>query len=656
MPLVINSIEELNDFLKNHNIKVPVNERALLYLDVLEEALKFINIGLVAELKISYPDDYKKLLTAITDKNLLSELIENLDYYTYMPLSDQIDSNSASIWGPILRNTGEVLQYLNTSFLADYENNLSTLKTAYPHQFEGMKILGQNFRNNLKDISLKVIRDWELLEKMFRETDEQSFSELSEIQVTGSDFHKGGKETFILTFNLTGSYKTIKIVFKPSDVEIDLRIAGNTEIYKRIVSPSEQIEITKSLLEIIKDLSAGNKDIIPLPVYVILPMFPGSLETYNEPIDLTTTPDTFDVQKAYGYLEYIIYEEASVNKNHSIFANQYEAIGASFFRQMGHLLAISRVFSLTDRHLENLIVSKFMPYLIDSENSLVVPVTDVYQTSVIGSETSALTGDKLEIRSSDLSGVDSITLKFSFRLKLHTRKNRLKSLQSRKPVEHTEGFEKDTEMIPFTLIFKEGFESMMRLMRDSYSDLSWGKWFSEVQNTTVRHVPFSTTKMVKFSLYYRDSKLKAGEVFNDSNKEDFLIKLWEELYEDWLNAPKNGIVIDMKVFSILPQYVLEDLNTISVPSFYHRVGTKLLFNAYGTPVVINAQGLVSLTTSDGKLIKRTIDLEGKTDLNNFFKVIPTTEQIKENQFDKFLKDEFEKTLRRDLAFIDEILK
>ena len=66
-------------------------------------------------------------------------------------------------------------------------------------------------------------------------------TELKKIKTTGNDFHKGGKQVLILTFQLAGPAaggagkpELGRVVYKPSAVEIDCRIVGDSATVNKV--------------------------------------------------------------------------------------------------------------------------------------------------------------------------------------------------------------------------------------------------------------------------------------------------------------------------------------------------------------------------------------------------------------------------------------
>ena len=116
---------------------------------------------------------------------------------------------------------------------------------------------------------------------------DHAIEELAEKSTTGNDFHKGGKQVLILSFSLAGQKDPGRIVYKPSSVEIDCRIVGDSTIVNTD-KPQGYTQET-SLTELINKYNSGRTrrpgfTDCELPTYRILP--------YNR----TSVPD------GYGYM------------------------------------------------------------------------------------------------------------------------------------------------------------------------------------------------------------------------------------------------------------------------------------------------------------------------------------------------------------------
>src|SRR5262249_51818556 len=149
---------------------------------------------------------------------------------------------------------------------------------------------------------------WGSIQITFADRPGSLLDKLTAIQSTGSDFHKGGQQVLILTFSIQGATRTLHVVYKPSDLEVDCLIVGDTQAVN-ILRPRFQ---QSSLMEMLNSLIQGRQDLglYAFPTYKILPLSPGSL----------LSPDhdgTLPIRNSYGYIQFLEYDgriKLSVNE------------------------------------------------------------------------------------------------------------------------------------------------------------------------------------------------------------------------------------------------------------------------------------------------------------------------------------------------------
>ena len=76
----------------------------------------------------------------------------------------------------------------------------------------------------------------------------------------------------------------------------------------------------------------------------------------------------------YGKSDYKIYPVQKTKR----------AICTTFYTLLGQMAAVAGVFSFCDMHMENLIVHRYLPYLIDLENSLTRQINSLADTEMLG--------------------------------------------------------------------------------------------------------------------------------------------------------------------------------------------------------------------------------------------------------------------------------
>jgi hypothetical protein len=238
---------------------------------------------------------------------------------------------------------------------------------------------------NIKLACQRVAGDWsEIQAALFPG---RSMEKLVKIRTTGNDFHKGGKQVLILTFLLDDGSRG-RVVYKPSGVEIDCRIVGDSDIVNGIAPQGYRQDA--SLTELINDLNPPGKrpegfTTRPLPTYRILP--------YNR----DSVPDS------YGYIEFLTHEPevhvqiarkeeipekvgaeamklrpADVKRSDWIVDDPKD--GQVFYHQLGALMAMAMTVSLSDLHVQNVIAHDRRPHLIDLEEALKRPMKNVKDT------------------------------------------------------------------------------------------------------------------------------------------------------------------------------------------------------------------------------------------------------------------------------------
>ena len=277
--------------------------------------------------------------------------------------------------------------------------------------------LTDNFLRNIEECCARVFDDWgKINEVFFPGTPNQlkALQVLKKITPTGSDFHKGGKQVLILTFQTRKEREIIvraggglgrsrsqpnpqeeKLVYKPSDLRLDCLLLGDTSFFAHVeMLPWRPHHNGPSLLELIKE-KLEEDGIIgadePFPTYRILPI------------------DTGDVTQAYGYMEYLTFIPETeitpaqvpvtamsegirsfIRKNSRSWQRQVDYVLVSdqeiqrYYRTWGRLMASAFTFSMTDLHWENVRNHHRLPYLIDVEDSLKWPMNNIEGTGLQG--------------------------------------------------------------------------------------------------------------------------------------------------------------------------------------------------------------------------------------------------------------------------------
>lgn len=285
-----------------------------------------------------------------------------------------------------------------------------------------------NFLENLLTSIRRIATDKAAIEACFLKG--ARIHAITRVRSTGSDFHKGGQQ--VLIFDLAyidgrGSKRKLRLVYKPSDVELDYRMVGRNQpeflafLEKNRSKPGFPIG-HKSLYETLNDkvFRTVNQSIaqqlsknyggdaaqleaaLELPTYTILPRNPGSRLTVKEGND--------GIRSSYGYIEYLEHNPENTpsippgtNANPSELAawiverygnasdrklSQLDWITSSLveslicYRLWGRIIAIATVFQQTDLHHQNLRLRGRRPHVIDLENALVKTISGPNATGI----------------------------------------------------------------------------------------------------------------------------------------------------------------------------------------------------------------------------------------------------------------------------------
>ena len=317
----------------------------------------------------------------------------------------------------------------------------------------------------------------------------------------------------------------------------------------------------------------------PLPTYKILPYKWGSSLDSNGDGNLP-------IRDSYGYLEFL---EHRHQPGQTIF--NYYPFGFSdfkifpsadplpvitkFYQQIGQLLATASSFSITDMHVENVIVSRFQPYLIDLEISLTKLIGDVNQTGFFGDDEGGITalwqqGGKQEWKIVEIPD-GKPTLERDFEAIL--RQNRIWTVKPDEVV--------NPKAKPQVVALLNGFRDGLTVVRAGVNDANGNRftsWFQRLDGAIVRYLPVPTAT---FGIALR-------EIYNGDNSRDLdffsaaILGLVKDAYRKYESdpTPQPDFVALQEI------YTEADLQNCDVPVFYHRIGTLDIMDSRGTTVAI----------------------------------------------------------------------
>ena len=279
-------LKELKELYKALNVTFQddlILKRAIIYYQFVKDTYDSLTTGAIKKELSKIATGYERVAPAFTQSALLQGLCKILDEYIVSAVNAAL-TQSKKTYGV----------YFTTMF-QEYPTSVETFFLNYPKTHFALGKLAQYFNNNILTACKRILNDWAYLQHTFANQN-SLFDKLIDIQSTGSDFHKGGQQVLILTFKVypTGLHR---VVYKPSDLEIDCLIIGDSPAVNRFFQPHFQ---EASLMEILNTLIKQNStyNLQPFPIYKILPMYAGSRLKLN--------PDgSLPIRDSYGYIEYL---------------------------------------------------------------------------------------------------------------------------------------------------------------------------------------------------------------------------------------------------------------------------------------------------------------------------------------------------------------
>ncbi len=536
---------KLGTILKSLEVTPPEKLRASIYLHLLiKSKIKLLRLANDNNLGNS---QICPLSTALKSNNLLNELSEVLDFYLEIPIyyHAMLYIKKGQSYEGCFKE-----RFLNENFIKN-RNDFLAINQIAAH---ALNILTDHFLKNIEEACRRIITDINAIKNLFKDVyPNLEFHELKEIKSTGSDFHKGGKQVLILSFKIkTDPAKDFRLIYKPGDIEIDCRLVGMSSAIKRI----DETFMEKSLVEIINDKIDEMHLPFKLRTLRILPINPTS--RYDDE-DLKKM-----INQSYGYIEYLEYDQP-INKEEEDLNN----IVVKFYLSMGHWAAIASIFSFTDVHIENIIVNRHDPVLIDFEISLINLVEDICKDTkmimdMAGGINSFETNPKyprLVIKKGEFNVTNEGGPKMG--------KNRLYEL--------TKSGNKIIEVKWTNLItgFNIGMNVLREVVREPSSTNKFPAWWNTLRSVLVRYPPYSTMQF-KNELY---NTYRFGDQQNEP-LENTLKKVIERNY----NQYKDPNAEPPKYIIWSENIVLNDLKNLDVPVFYNRIGTSDLLDSRGNKI------------------------------------------------------------------------
>jgi hypothetical protein len=553
---------------------------------------------------LSAGGNYQRTRPAMRAAKLIEKLAALLDRYAVQGVAAALQKDDAPSYAELCEDFGQAAD--RNVFLARYP----LLANVLPR-------VTSMYIRYIREVCDHVLADWNTLATVFFPG--QQLVSLERIGLTGSDLHKGGKQVVILTFR-TQAGSDVRLVHKPSDVEADYLLIGRSDRVRRgdggyVASnnPDAAVPLAEmSLVERINHYMAHQYDVdgesngwrwargiwnslsgvitMQLPTYVILPRNPGSRAVEGNDHSLP-------VRNSYGYLEFLTHvPECDEDKDPTgvdprvlmpsdDWVTDYGQDGPdpvdNFHRQLGGCAALAMAFSITDLHVQNLIVHKLQPCLIDLEISFLENTNDALASGLFGG--TPLPGARTLDYSSrhevfDPTGDDVLDNEYTPTYG----KNRL--YRHRRGVLSVIGLSSCREQILW------GFTEVAAILRRYSAQFIAHLQQATFRNAVARALPYNTGPLEQFHRriysqnldvdpedWYCEAFLEGIGALNDNaTREAWDVDANEQQVDTdahWPQEPKFAA-------GTYPD-VIRDLLNGDIPIFYHRLGGNHAVNSFG---------------------------------------------------------------------------
>lgn len=623
---------KIND--KDINIDVPCTTRATCYKNLLIEILGQLY------------DTFRRnifLEKVILEPSLIEGLVKTLD----QEVCRYIDQDLVA-YREVLKRTGESsskkkLTPIETrEALTKYYNDRSKghesygayLKKTFPTLASLLTLLSKQFQEAMAKALTRISNDEDGLQKLFLPNHSDKHYFLARIISTHNDLHKAGQQVLVLEFkpenqiaetgkekealkvNEAAQGEKIRLIYKPASVLVDMMFLGNIQKLKDCgIQNMPQLESAQSITEIINTTIEGK---YKLPSYIIYPR------------------EDENIIDSYGYIEYLPHHpwpenlekkilaaiereqdeaEAQNRKLGNLFAiaqkviekqfdnilieaqkriqendlscdyiakNQEEHLCYSY--QCGVLAAMATALGITDMHIQNLIVSRIQPYLIDLEVSFNQVEASVKATGLLDPVTGSMLKRAIESTSlyflNSIEGLDQVGINLP-------QKNQFYLFNPNGP--------KPMLVNPETEIFNQGFIYFMELL--THKNESFRQWLAHplVQSMSVRILPYATSDFIDWLSQYKFEDfqfLSADEQSEklEKEKEIFFIDLLKQQVMAVMDSNTSEPVL--AVFN--PVNIKDNFDSLNIPVFYMKAGENRLIDSAGDTVEINYKRIAEL--------------------------------------------------------------
>ena len=470
-------------------------------------------------------------------------------------------------------------------FLANNGNFATNVQQFYlrrPAAERAVQALTPSFQNNIRVACQRILTNWDDIGRTFARGGR--LDRLRAIESTGSDFHKGGQQVLILSFDYLsivvaqepyGVDGVVRVIYKPSDIEVDCLIAGNSAAVNAVHANFQVASLFEIINTFVDAARAQTPTLEYLPTYDILP--------YNFGSGLVAQNGTLPIRSSYGFIQFLEHRDEPGRSlwnwypfgsgDFRIYPLQdARTITRKFYQVFGQLLAVSSTFSIVDMHMENLIVSRYVPHQIDLEVALTRLIDDVSSTACFG-PMGGLTGETID-------GVDFTWRPGGAAGNIHLAQVFLDDVEKQNRLWTMVPNARVSPDMPLpTSALLRGFDQGITLLGQMAASPGLDAWFHRLTNTVVRYIPYQTLDFtaVMASIYFDETRVSTANWFQDCVL-DMVTGKYNLYHQNPTPLPNFA--------ATQAAYIEPDFRECDIPVFYHRIYTSDIMDSRGIPVAM----------------------------------------------------------------------
>ncbi|HTF05166.1 MAG TPA: DUF4135 domain-containing protein [Bacteroidia bacterium] len=635
--------QQLIQRLNQIGVVPPDVNRAALYMDYLEATRTYFFTTLAANNPVGMGNDYEFVRRAVQSPALLKTLAEMLDFFVGTGVDNQMTAAMQ------IHHNWTYNDFFTNSFFDPndivFDNNVLGFFNRYRTARNAMMRLTANFQSNIREACERILQDRALLNRLFRGNHAAiRIDYLRGIKSTGSDFHKGGKQVLIITSRITidpndfiPATGELKFIYKPGDMEIDCLVTGNSAA-ANFADPN--FPLSPTLAEIINTRIRAIKQVNPnsplelIPTYRILP------RNYHSAV--MAGPPFPNLRNAYGYVEFLSFgfhqpldffgdPNGQPESDYLITPGMNRAeIVRRFYRIMGQWCALSATFSLADLHYENVRVRGYYPFLIDLEDSLIDPVNNIENDTLLLTTSGGITGVHKNNWDYDWEVAHPDTPGGAFIQRHYIDKycqNRLwerqgQAMKTVVPVDAAalrEGFDEGMQLIAWGVGNLQNDINNVNTVNNSI----FTTWIARTNRVLVRFLAYSTGDLrgIRDAIYLTPN-------VNTPVAQVIAVELLAKLTNQY-NQYQQQNTPDPNFVACRPTIMQNDCQNMDIPTFYHRLHSNELVDSSGNNIDVPAQ----VTITDPLNPAQTIPANTNMARNHFFAQVPMTTRVLNTQLD-----------------------